>query len=910
MKHFLSLLLFVSAVTSFAAGFEGTDPQAGGSYYLFNVYQAKFLSYGNAWGTQVSLDDSRPLLCTLEAASGGYVINTHYSLEVNAYKSSVNNYMIYTEELPFVNARWGDSDTNYNDREATVFSLTKADEGYYISCSDGALMFGSGTACVVGNLSESFNSDKSLWRFVTPAEYDVMQAKKTFTVAAMNVDGMPKSIKVAGVYTVNLNSDGKEADGATAIGKKMVGMGFDVIGVSEDFNYNDELMAQIGSIYSQGTHRGKIDGSLGMAIKYLAKETLFDTDGLNLFWRTDGISASGESWTAWNEHYGYDDHEADGLINKGYRYYLITLADGTQFDLYITHMEAGSDAGDNIARASQLTQLANAILASSTTRPILFMGDTNCRYSRDQLKRLFIDRINADPRFTIKDPWVELCRQGITPTGMNAIMASEYGYRRGEVVDKVLYINNKNSNIRLQAELYRQDLAFVDDSGEPLADHWPCVVTFSYHDYDPLIDDVADVGTVENVYLRNRATGFFLKEGGWWGTHAVQGDYGCLMTLTQLPTGKYAIQSPMGYVGQDDPYMDTPTQLQWTLIAHNGAYSLTYDKEGTTKALTANDPATFPYAPNRRYVTCATYSDSDPFQQWEMLTGEDLLAEMRDAIGDYNATFLLPGANFDRNDPATNIAAAGGPWDCSITIDASKMTYNFWDGRGDWERGNFVGEVFNHSYDDNITSYETTWEISQTLTEVPDGSYTVSCQAFYRDGEINQNIPGTIHSYLYARTGGGKTEVKTPVQSIYSAHCTEALSGTTDASGYYIPNSMWEASQFFSNGYYADNAVDINVTDNTLTVAIGKPDVTKSTSGWTCFDNFQLIYHGSAIIGDVNRDGSITIADVTALVDIILGKDSVKPFVYNHVAADVNQDSSITIADVTALVDIILGKNN
>ena len=55
----------------------------------------------------------------------------------------------------------------------------------------------------------------------------------------------------------------------------------------------------------------------------------------------------------------------------------------------------------------------------------------------------------------------------------------------------------------------------------------------------------------------------------------------------------------------------------------------------------------------------------------------------------------------------------------------------------------------------------------------------------------------------------------------------------------------------------------------------------------------------------MNGDGSITIADVTALVNIILGKTTV----YNTAVADVNEDTAITIADVTALVNIILGKN-
>ena len=62
--------------------------------------------------------------------------------------------------------------------------------------------------------------------------------------------------------------------------------------------------------------------------------------------------------------------------------------------------------------------------------------------------------------------------------------------------------------------------------------------------------------------------------------------------------------------------------------------------------------------------------------------------------------------------------------------------------------------------------------------------------------------------------------------------------------------------------------------------------------------------------GDVNRDGLVTIADVTALVNIILGKvvyprDNDK---YDFEAANANGDEQISIADVTALVNIILGK--
>ena len=65
------------------------------------------------------------------------------------------------------------------------------------------------------------------------------------------------------------------------------------------------------------------------------------------------------------------------------------------------------------------------------------------------------------------------------------------------------------------------------------------------------------------------------------------------------------------------------------------------------------------------------------------------------------------------------------------------------------------------------------------------------------------------------------------------------------------------------------------------------------------------LYEEMALKGDVNRDGEVTIADLTALVNILLGKDTEG---YNLDAADVNSDGGRTIADVTALVNILLGK--
>ena len=68
-------------------------------------------------------------------------------------------------------------------------------------------------------------------------------------------------------------------------------------------------------------------------------------------------------------------------------------------------------------------------------------------------------------------------------------------------------------------------------------------------------------------------------------------------------------------------------------------------------------------------------------------------------------------------------------------------------------------------------------------------------------------------------------------------------------------------------------------------------------------DMSQRVVLKPYIRGDVNLDGFVSIADVTTLVNIILGKQT-EPYGI----ADINDDETISIADVTALVNIILGK--
>ncbi len=81
-----------------------------------------------------------------------------------------------------------------------------------------------------------------------------------------------------------------------------------------------------------------------------------------------------------------------------------------------------------------------------------------------------------------------------------------------------------------------------------------------------------------------------------------------------------------------------------------------------------------------------------------------------------------------------------------------------------------------------------------------------------------------------------------------------------------------------------------------------------------CYYDINRLYYtdgstfyvpGSAVRGDVNRDGNISIADVTALISTLLSGESEAPNILGKEAYDCNLDDKITIADVTVLISYL-----
>ena len=85
----------------------------------------------------------------------------------------------------------------------------------------------------------------------------------------------------------------------------------------------------------------------------------------------------------------------------------------------------------------------------------------------------------------------------------------------------------------------------------------------------------------------------------------------------------------------------------------------------------------------------------------------------------------------------------------------------------------------------------------------------------------------------------------------------------------------------------ASNAIISNAETSGATVNLGNVD-------YMCFGEVE-----ANLKGDENGDGEVNIADINALIDLILtGK--------TNSLADVNGDDEVNIADVNAIIDIIL----
>ena len=292
----------------------------------------------------------------------------------------------------------------------------------------------------------------------------------TFTACAFNVDGLPQKIGL-----ITINGDGPGSSGTTTMAGIANNLGWDIIAASEDFEYDSQLVAGLSN-YSHGTWRGSVSAE--------QLTSTADTDGLNFFWRTSTTSATGEKYIQYNDAEGGLTSGANTCIKKGFRHYVVTVdaTNNVVVDVYITHMNTYSGSGNDESNAyvkavlSQLRQLRDYVLANAKAnkRPAIIMGDTNMRYTRHDIKTNFLDVVatyDSNAGYTVSDPWVEFHRGGVYPQWNSLSLMTRFAFagdkendilcadnQKGEVVDKIWYINVPGAEVQLKATAHMNDV--------------------------------------------------------------------------------------------------------------------------------------------------------------------------------------------------------------------------------------------------------------------------------------------------------------------------------------------------------------------------------------------------------------------------------------------------------------------
>ncbi len=331
------------------------------------------------------------------------------------------------------------------------------------------------------------------------------QEPEQFTVATINIDGLPPKILL-----FKVNADGPGADGSSRIGKYINKKGYDIVCMQEDFNFHDVIVPWLEDDYQVEGDGRRIDYDVKDAhidLRY-PQHIKFPTDGLACACK-NGIMLTGSERVAWNRSFGKFSHSFDDIVTKGFRRHELTLPSGQAIIVYNMHMdassradeEAGRDSMDRVAREAQWVQLRDDVLAHLDNRPVVVAGDMNSLYMRDRVKSVFIDAIEASGKGTVTDAWIQTNGKGRYPeyTG-GRISTGDSNIIGDEMLDKIILINPTDGDQLLLTDCHLDTTDYLHN-GRALGDHYPLVATFAVNRAKTAIGEVeAEAGETATYY--------------------------------------------------------------------------------------------------------------------------------------------------------------------------------------------------------------------------------------------------------------------------------------------------------------------------------------------------------------------------------------------------------------------------
>jgi hypothetical protein len=290
-----------------------------------------------------------------------------------------------------------------------------------------------------------------------------------------------------------------------------------------------------------------------------------------------------------------------------------------------------------------------------------------------------------------------------------------------------------------------------------------------------------------NYYLLNVGSNKYWGVGNSWGTQASLVSSPDYVTFAKLEDGTYTMESRASNGG-------TAYYVEGDYMDNGNPKHLTIETNGTVFTI-GDGPNLYGYAGST--VLGKNLSDKENVNaQWKIISEAEMVASLNNATVEnpVDATFFIRDANFNRN----------------------SRDVGFWNieaGNKNLSGGNNINNC--------AESFHSTFLLSQTISDAPNGVYALTAQGFYRqDGSNEEDLP-----VFYINDETKVFPVKTGSE-----------------------NSMSDASVAFTNGLYTISPLFVKVEDGTIVVGAKNE---ANTELWCIWDNFQLKYYGDVEVGDV-----------------------------------------------------------
>ena len=195
---------------------------------------------------------------------------------------------------------------------------------------------------------------------------------------------------------------------------------------------------------------------------------------------------------------------------------------------------------------------------------------------------------------------------------------------------------------------------------------------------------------------------------------------------------------------------------------------------------------------------------------------------------------------------------------------------------------------------DNYTFYD-----CQSLTSItiPAKVTSIGEFAFVFSGLTSVTIPEGVTSIEEGAFGNCQSLTSVTIPNSVKSIGEEAFYGCSKLTS--VTSLITEPFAINENVFSDDND---SFTSATLNVPKGTKEKYEATPAWNLFQKIEEMEDTKK--GDVNDDGTVDVADIACIIDVMAGK---APEYKDQ--ADVNKDKTVDVADIAIIIDIMAGKD-